>query len=288
MQELYVMLPMTDVWSAPDPEPERERLTQALLGDRVTVVSEKPAWVYGRVADGYLGWLARKSLTELAPAVGPHRVTVSAPLAELRRTSFASFAAEPLFPSRAFLGTRLPGLECVGQEVRVALPGGCSAYLPLDRVSLEPNGGTENQACAAASDLVLRYALALLGAPYLWGGLTVEGIDCSGLVYVAYRTAGLDLPRDADQQFACGLPLPEPLQPGDLVFFATEEPGFPSHVGFYLGQRRFLHASSRLGGVVITSLNAPYYRERFLGARRLVGQEGFAAEEGEVTRRIIV
>jgi cell wall-associated NlpC family hydrolase len=93
----------------------------------------------------------------------------------------------------------------------------------------------------------LEAARGLLGTPYLWGGMTEQGIDCSGLVHMSFRAAGRLVPRDADQQEAAGAPVAEP-QPGDLISYG--EPA--DHIAFWLGGGRILHATSRddVDGVV--------------------------------------
>jgi cell wall-associated NlpC family hydrolase len=89
-------------------------------------------------------------------------------------------------------------------------------------------------------------ARAYLGAPYEWGGLTEGGIDCSGLVHMAYRRLGRLVPRDAHQQEATATQIDEAdARPGDLVCFG--DPGEAHHIAFWLGERRILHATAREG-----------------------------------------
>lgn len=146
----------------------------------------------------------------------------------------------------------------------------------------------EPQPEAAASDIqtsasapdktqdLLLYALSLNGTRYKFGGRSAEsGFDCSGFVsYVYNKAAGLSLPRTANAISQAGAQIAKSeLQPGDLVFFNTLRRAF-SHVGIYLGDNRFIHASSsRSGDVMVSDLSEKYWSKRFDGARRLALSE---------------
>jgi cell wall-associated NlpC family hydrolase len=98
-------------------------------------------------------------------------------------------------------------------------------------------------------------------------------LDCSGFVQKTFAFLNLDLPRSAREQFREGAKVAkEDLSPGDLVFFRTYAK-YPSHVGIYLGDNRFVHASSREKKVTVDSLDTPYYVKRYIGAKRLLFEE---------------
>jgi peptidoglycan DL-endopeptidase LytE len=112
-------------------------------------------------------------------------------------------------------------------------------------------------------------AYGFLGIRYRFGGSSKQGIDCSSFVQQVFREMEVSLPRTAREQFEIGDRVAVgDLQKGDLVFFRTYA-SFPSHVGIYLGNNKMIHASSRDRRVVISTMNTPYYRSRFIGAKRI-------------------
>lgn len=112
-------------------------------------------------------------------------------------------------------------------------------------------------------------AYSFIGTKYRFGGTTRNGLDCSSFVQHVFRELDVTLPRTAREQFHVGNAVaPGDLQKGDLLFFQTYA-RFPSHVGIYLGNNKMIHASSRDRRVVISSVDTPYYRSRFIGAKRI-------------------
>jgi cell wall-associated NlpC family hydrolase len=172
-------------------------------------------------------------------------------------------------------GTVLHILEADGSWLRVTLPDETAGWVagsdlrgPVDAGIASP--AAADGPAARGADLA-REAMRYLGVPYVWGGESPRGVDCSGFVYVVFsaRLPTMARLRSYDY-FQMGVPVGRgDLQAGDLVFFRTYAPG-PSHVGIYAGSGRFLHASSGARRVLATSLDDPYYMARYLGARRLV------------------
>lgn len=119
-------------------------------------------------------------------------------------------------------------------------------------------------------DVVMTKIIELINTPYLWGGTTTNGIDCSAFVQTIFRRAlGIELPRTSIMQSTVGEEVNrENLQFGDLVFFNTIGRRI-SHVGIYIGESYFAHSSSS-GGVKVSSLNEDYYNSRLVTARRVI------------------
>jgi len=115
-------------------------------------------------------------------------------------------------------------------------------------------------------DILITEAKKYLGVPYLWGGTTPAGFDCSGFLNYVYNKQGVSLPRTVENMWSTATPVSTP-QKGDLVFFTTYKTG-PSHAGVYMGDNKFIHAGSSTG-ITITDMNSSYWKERYLGAKKV-------------------
>jgi LysM repeat protein len=137
---------------------------------------------------------------------------------------------------------------------------------------LLPGDSSEDEVLEMAyttSSELEQVAFNYLSTPYRFGGNSRKGIDCSAFVQQVFREVEVDLPRSAREQFRVGSKIDrEQMQKGDLIFFRTYAK-YPSHVGIYLGDGKMIHASSRSRRVVVTSIDHPYYRKRFIGAKRI-------------------
>ncbi len=175
-------------------------------------------------------------------------------------------------------GTIHPGLQLVVPTVAEPVPGSAPDNpVPAtvgERVPVHgrlaapvPSRSVLTASRTGFSARVAALAMSFVGRPYAWSGLGGSGFDCSGLVARVYAAAGRLLPHSSFGQYAVGAAVArDALAAGDLVFFHTYSAG-PSHVGIYVGNQRFVHASySR--GVIVSSIDEPYYFDRYLGARR--------------------
>lgn len=264
---------VTDLRRAPNDDVER--ISQARLGEVVRVLEDREGWAYVQMAhDGYLGWLHQAALWRGdTAAVEAYRATravwVKAPLARL----YAAPASDAPWLGYAPLGVTLPFTGEADRFTAVRMPDGDVRYALTGDVALPEEHLTPNPAgIATALDLVR----ALLGVPYLWGGRTPFGIDCSGLSQTFYGLLGVNIPRDADQQFRAGEPVTGTPEPGDLYFFGYpgEERPRVTHVGIALGDDGFIHATGRTWCVTINHFipEAPDYNvwlhTHCLGVRR--------------------
>lgn len=134
-------------------------------------------------------------------------------------------------------------------------------FAPVAQASTRTSGQQAQNVIVAAE----RY----IGTPYLWGGTTSNGIDCSALTQKAFKAAGINLPRVSRDQYKVGYSVvAKDLKPGDLVFFSLVSSHQVSHVGIYIGDGKFINATSSKG-VRICDFNS-YWWQHYVGARRVL------------------
>lgn len=145
-----------------------------------------------------------------------------------------------------------------------------SAFMPPQT---DQNISSKSEEHADPEAFLMYITQQTLGIPYKFGSNSNKATDCSGYVQRVFRLMGIQLPRSAREQFNYGSSVEkENLSVGDMVFFRTYA-SFPSHVGIYLGNNLFVHASVLARKVTIDNLNTPYYIKRFIGARRLFDKD---------------
>jgi cell wall-associated NlpC family hydrolase len=196
-------------------------------------------------------------------------VLVPAPSTQQAATSNAAATTAPPKPTptatvantAATGGNPAPATAKPGGPAASTAPA--AAKPPAPAVVVAPPRGAPTDGLAGAG-------LKLLGAPYVWGGSSPSGFDCSGFVWYVARQAGKQISRGMLGEYNSGAhPGRDELKPGDLVFFQnTYSPGL-SHNGIYIGNGQFVHAADERAGVTISSLNATYWSSHWFGATRL-------------------
>ena len=239
--------------------------TEALLGDRVVVVRLRPHWVKIVVpsqpsqkdSDGYPGWVPRRQLTARAPTRMAQVATVTTRTAWLRTDD-----ADHLRRTEISFGTTLSVLGQASHFVRVLTPRGAVRRLYASAVALHTPG---DAAIGPSRASLERTAKSFLGLPYLWGGLSGFGIDCSGLTWLDYRAHGIRIPLDALPQSRHGRRASTP-GVGDLLFYASD--GLVHHVSMSVSGGYVIHAPHTGSVVEIVPFSEEPLRTEYAGARR--------------------
>jgi len=263
-----VVNPVANMYSAPTEE--SAVVSQAIYGTNVVMEEEKQGWAKVRTADDYTGWMPLASLRPL--------VSSEAPYASVGRVAqveslFANLYREPDVTKHQPLltvpfETQLEAVSEQGGEeggwLAVRLPDGRSAWVQRGDITFD------------AKPLSIAQAIALsqrfLGLPYMWGGTSSFGYDCSGFVQMLVRRRGVIMPRDADLQanWIGALPVKrKKLKPGDLLFFG-ESAEKVTHTGMYIGRGKFVHATTHGHPVIqISKLSNQPWRKLLVACRRV-------------------
>lgn len=214
-----------------EPSECSEQVTQILFGEPFIVLENRPKWCKVRLlTDGYEGWIDAKTANIQIQEAEDFRVwpKINVPMAKGINTKTQLSIYLPF-------GALLPNFDPIETTVTI----GFDTYsLNEDEIS------TSNEMTISE---VLTNAYKLLNAPYLWGGKTIMGIDCSGFSQMVYRLSNYWLPRDASQQISHGeiIEFIQETIPGDLVFFDNEA-GKITHVGMIINNTTIIHASGKV------------------------------------------
>ncbi len=158
-----------------------------------------------------------------------------------------------------------PGWVCVTYD-----DNGMIGYVSSDYIKIFE--GTLPEYSSHGGQAAVNVAVQFLGVPYVWGGTSPSGFDCSGLMQYCYKQLGYNINRVADAQMRNGIAISkENLAPGDLVgFYSSPGSGYVSHIGMYVGDGMMIHAPHTGDVVRFASIDGGYYSERFAGGRRII------------------
>jgi len=213
-------------------------------GTELEILDEQGRWVFTRQKDGYLGWAYKAYLAQGLAAKPTHLVI--APSSELHAGPYQR--SEII--TRIFSGTGvvIEGTDGKWAKVRANKLGWMTLSL-LRALRDIPESIEEKR------KMLIEDAKRMIGVPYLWGGTSGNGIDCSGFVRLLHRWIGMDIPRDADMQCNAARPVEPPFEVGDLFFFAESESERKiTHVGMGLGGWKMIHSSRGRNGVYIDNV----------------------------------
>jgi hypothetical protein len=253
---------ITDIWGKP--EYNSERTNQILWGDAVEITSSKQSFYRIRKHDGYTGWVDQRMVTQMnRKDFISYKKKINYVVSSFDATLYDATARRTTAPFKLFYGTKIMVLKTVKNYKMVQMPDGETRFISSRHLSK-----LSNKNSVKALDFCNELKK-FRGVPYLWGGITTSGVDCSGLVHSVLSRFGINFPRDTKDQIKIGVKIPKKLIiKGDLLFF-------DKHIAVALNSEKFIHSSKMNGGVNINSFNPKMINYRsnldndFKHARRL-------------------
>jgi cell wall-associated NlpC family hydrolase len=226
-------------------------------GVPLKILDTKGNWVFVSQSDGYLGWVYHPFISEVSPTPSTHQIIT--PVIELREKPESGSGVL----TRLFSGTGISLEENRGEWSLVQVNK--TGWLPsssLRALSDIPENVDEKRM------MMVEDAKRMIGVPYLWGGVSGNGIDCSGFVRLLHQWVGISIPRDADMQSRAAFPVEPPYEIGDLFFFAEGDSNRNiTHVGMSLGGWKMIHSSRTHNGVYIDDIQeVEFLKKIFAGA----------------------
>lgn len=266
-----------------EPSHPAQLATQATLGMPLKVLKKKDGWYLVQTPDDYISWVDGGGFQLMDQK--KYEQWVAAPkiiYLETYGSSYQEPSKNSLKASDLVAGSVLELKRTLTNYYEVRYPDGRTGY--VSRSEAMPFDQWKTSVELNRNELV-KTAKTMIGAPYLWGGTSTKGVDCSGFTKTIYFMHGWIIPRDASQQVLAGKPIDtsngfENLQPGDLLFFGHPATDSTSqrvvHVGMWIGNNEFIHSSGRvhISSVDPEAANFDQYNlNRFLEAKRYVGNK---------------
>tara|TARA_R110002167_G_scaffold231328_7_gene436561 strand:- start:2603 stop:3796 length:1194 start_codon:yes stop_codon:yes gene_type:complete len=266
------------------PAHSAELATQALLGTPIKVYKKEGNWSLVQTPDKYLSWVDGGGITPL-DSIEMSRWKSASKIIYTQTTGYAYSEADhrSQIVSDMVAGAVLVKLLEQGDYIKVLFPDGRIAFLAKSEA--QDYDRWLNQLQPSVNALV-ETSKTLMGLPYLWGGTSPKGVDCSGFTKTIFFLNGMVIPRDASQQVLTGIPIDsiknfKNIEKGDLLFFGRKATDSTAekvvHVGMWIGNNEFIHASGRVrvGSMDPTSENYDAYNlNRYLRTKRLFREEG--------------
>lgn len=266
------------------PSHSAEMVTQGTLGMPINVYQKENSWYQIQTPDNYLGWVDSGGIELMTKEeFDAWQATTKIIYTNTYGKSYATANTSSEAVSDVVAGNIFSLIAESGNFYEVQYPDGREAYLPKEEATIFDEWKSK---LAFTKENLVETSKTMLGVPYLWGGTSTKGVDCSGFTKTVYLMNGMIIPRDASQQIHEGILIDESkdfdkLVPGDLLFFgrkATEtSPERVIHVGMWIGNNEFIHSA---GNVHISSMDKnaenfdAYNYNRYLRTKRILNETG--------------